>query len=354
MYLIYLLLFIALIILWFMVVPNYKQIIKKAWQITWRNKILWVFGFFAVLVGSSGEIDVVFNKLSAINNIPENVFTFQSLFQTGVIVEILKNIKDFFVASPFQAILLILILLVITVIFIWLVIVAQIGLIQGILKADNNEKVRFKEGLRQGKIFFWPIFWLNFISKIIIYGLLLFISLPLIVLLLLKSSLIATVIFTFFAFIILVPLSIAISFITRYAIIFIIYKDLKIVDSIKASLKLFKKYWLISIEMAFLILGIGLFSALALIIALVLLVSPFFLLGIFGVLIKAQVILSAAIILGLIVIALSILIYGAIFATFQYANWTLLFLDFVGEEKIGSKIVRIITRIFPFLDRKKD
>ena len=353
MYLFYIILAIALFILWLIVLPNYKKIIKRAWQITWQNKILWAFGFFAVLLGTSGELDIIINRFSDINKIPENLFTFQTFFEGGIVAGIANNVIDFFANFPFQAILLSLLLLVLFAIVVWLVIVAQIGLIYNILKANNNEKAEFKEGFRQGRKYFWPVFWLNLLSKIVIYGLLLLVSLPLIVLFILKSSLISTVVFTFFAFVVFVPLSVIIAFIIKYSIIFIVYKNFNIKEAIKASIQLFKKYWLISIEMAFLIYGFAILSALALIVILILLISPFFLLGIFGILIKAQAVLTAAIILGLIVIFISALIYGGIFATFQYSNWTLLFLDLVKEEKIGSKVVRIIGKIFPFLARKK-
>ena len=39
----------------------YREIIRKALRISWEHKHLWIFGFFAGLIGFGGIADVVMN-----------------------------------------------------------------------------------------------------------------------------------------------------------------------------------------------------------------------------------------------------------------------------------------------------
>jgi hypothetical protein len=36
----------------------YRPILKTAWKVLWRAKYLWFFGFFAVLFGNTGELNL--------------------------------------------------------------------------------------------------------------------------------------------------------------------------------------------------------------------------------------------------------------------------------------------------------
>ena len=40
----------------------YRNILKQAWKITWRNKYLWWLGIFAALLGNGGEFEILFNN----------------------------------------------------------------------------------------------------------------------------------------------------------------------------------------------------------------------------------------------------------------------------------------------------
>ena len=44
--------------------PTYRQILGKAWQIAWRNPSLWFFGFFVIMLGSGGEIEILLRSIT--------------------------------------------------------------------------------------------------------------------------------------------------------------------------------------------------------------------------------------------------------------------------------------------------
>ena len=103
--------------------------------------------------------------------------------------------------------------------------------------------------------------------------------------------------------------------------------------------------WLISLEMAAIILIISIIFGLALMLSIILVAAPFALLGILSIIFNSSVALSVILILGILVIALVIIVAGAIFSTFQYSSWVLLFFKLI-KEGATSKIVRLFSSVF--------
>ena len=44
--------------------PLYRKVLKQALFITWRAKFLWIFGFFAALLGNGGAYEILFRSFS--------------------------------------------------------------------------------------------------------------------------------------------------------------------------------------------------------------------------------------------------------------------------------------------------
>ena len=73
-------------------IPIYRSILKNGWQVLWRAKYLWFFGFFAAFVAGSGELNLGVNNISdlsgrdyLLSGLQENAFqnlwsNFLSLF----------------------------------------------------------------------------------------------------------------------------------------------------------------------------------------------------------------------------------------------------------------------------------
>jgi len=43
---------------------TYRQILHKAWQITWQHPALWFFGFFLAFLGVGGEVEILLGSIS--------------------------------------------------------------------------------------------------------------------------------------------------------------------------------------------------------------------------------------------------------------------------------------------------
>src|SRR5271157_2572446 len=152
---------------------DYGEVIKNAWKITWKFKVLWIFGILAGCGQSRGGIfnsnfnsgfNNGFNNGGAPNfnrnspslpNIPpammEAITRFVNLFKN-------PNFIWEFVAA------VIAIVCIIAILGIFLGTMGRIGLIKGSAEADAGaEKLRFGALWKESVPYFWRVFWLSFL-----------------------------------------------------------------------------------------------------------------------------------------------------------------------------------------------
>lgn len=313
----------------------YRTIITKAWEIIKHYKFLWLFGFFVAFLGNASEYRSLFTQLDRIKN---NSETFLDLgYKINLWGTILESVKSLPTINFLALILTTLFLLVIGLIVVWLIVVSQAVIVNSASKINDNEKVSLKKSFIDGTPFAWKVFVLNLFAKIIVCILLsLFIG-PLLTVLIAqdaKTSLLLTIL----AIVIFVPIAIMIGFVTKYAIAYVVLKGQKCWEALRHGWKLFTKHWLISIEMALIVLVINLALAFILLILSIIIISPFLLIGLSsGSSQMLYLLLGGSI--GLI--AVIFFFAAAVFATWQNTAWTLLFIK-LDKGGVFPKIVRWI------------
>ncbi|PIY96648.1 MAG: hypothetical protein COY66_03550 [Candidatus Kerfeldbacteria bacterium CG_4_10_14_0_8_um_filter_42_10] len=319
----------------------YRDILKEAWWITWRNRFLWFFGLFAALLGNGGEYEIIFRNVDTVSNQRTIIYNLQNMSKTGHLQTTWDNIVSYFSAYTLNSVALLLVALVIFVFIVWLVIISQGGLIDSSLKLQSKQNATLESGFVAGRKHFMPLFLLNLLWRVVVYGLLFIVGIPLIFLLLNEGN---DFWFTITSFVILVPIAVIISFIIKYSSAFVIYKKEKIGPALKDGWKLFTKNWLISIEMAFVILLINLLFGLALIIGIGLLSIPFVFLLIILKIVGALAAFNVIFYIAVIALFILIFIMGAFISAFQWVAWVGLFKRLV-EGKGASKILRMFGKI---------
>jgi len=334
----------------------YKNILSQAWQITWRNKYLWFFGLFAALLGNGGEYEIIVRGLSG--------ETGQSLFpglrrvaETGIFSkQALVNIKQLIEQDLFSIIMIAVVGLVIFILFcflVWLAVVSQAALVNNSAKIITKKKAQelgVQDGIISGIKNFWPVLGLNIVIKLIIYSLFALLSLPFI-LTTVKTG-VTTASFTYLiAFIIFVPVAIALSFMIKYAIAYVVIQGSNFFKSIKEGWQLFVKNWLISIEMAFFLFFINLLVGFAAILIILVLMVPFLFLALVFYYLVGFTGFWAMAVLALIVFLIIIILTGAALATFQISAWTGLFLELINKGG-SSKIERVISAVKEKIDKR--
>jgi hypothetical protein len=131
---------------------DYGEILATAWKITWKNKILWLFG---ILIG--------FTQAANVGN-----QIFRITMQSDLLPpSVLRNLVDVFdIRSPGFWIGLVLLMCGLMVFLLVLTSVGQTGLIKGIALADNSENnspISFGVLVKALKTYFWRIFGLSLV-----------------------------------------------------------------------------------------------------------------------------------------------------------------------------------------------
>ncbi|MFH0891363.1 MAG: hypothetical protein V1867_01120 [Candidatus Falkowbacteria bacterium] len=311
----------------------YRDILSQAWKNTWRHKYLWFFGLFAALLGGWGDLEIVFRGTNGDQGLPYGFQLLSAIFLNGNIFHNISQISSNSYLSLFMSLLVLLIILALSLFLFWLTIISQSALVNNTTRIITGKKHDFASGLHSGINKFWPVAGLNLLLKIIIYGIFSLFGLYL----LNGAEDMLSAAYQIAAFMVFIPLAVILSFITKYAICYIVIKNEKFLDSLRLSWRLFLKNWLVSLEMAFMLFFITFLFALGLLLLFLILSIPFLFVVIvlsrFALIFNLWLIVAAGLILLLFVIIAS----GAILAAFQISAWTGLFLDLIsrgGESKI--------------------
>lgn len=308
---------------------KYLNILKQSWIITWKNKYLWFFGLFAALLGNGGDLDIIVRGFDKNNTFLSLGFSWLS--ETGIFTKnIFSNFLLLFKENPGSLMisLFIMLLMIVMIAFLfWLIIISQIGIVNNSVKIITNKNHNIKSAVEKGREKFWEIFTLNVFLKIFI----LMIFYLLLSTLFIKESLLQSTLYIVL-FIVSLILIVVASFITKYAICFVIIKGFNITNAVKSGWDLFIKNWLVSLEMAFLLFVLNF-------LVIFLLYPLFFLFLIFSKIVLyfgVWFLFISSAILFLLIIAL----IGSILSTFQISSWTSLFVELISRGGV-SKIMRI-------------
>lgn len=322
---------------------SYRSLLKQALSVAWKHKYLWFFGLFASLTAAGGSWE--YQILT--NNINKNLVdgSFSRLSNILALGEFLKNfclgLVDLF-RYDFWTILSALSLLIITVIllafFIWLAISSQAALVDSVKKILNSRKkepmLSIRHGLTEGHRHFWPVFGLNLLIKILIGLVFFIISLPLLFMVISDTTALMAAYIIFF--VIFIPVGTGLSLMFKYAIAYKVLDNKSFVASLEKGWELFKKNWLISLEMAVILFVINFLTSGLLLLIISLFLLPLLLLGL---MFKLSWLITLIMLLAIVLIIL----VGSLLSTFQIATWTSLFLRL--KEKGGlAKLERIFRR----------
>jgi len=322
----------------------YRGIIKQAIDITWKSKYLWFFGLFAALLGNGGEYEILYRALAG--NFSEDFFGgFRQIASTGIFsTQGLRNLADLLVTQPISVIIAILVLLIFLALFafmLWLVNVSQAAMVNNTLAKIDNKKVTFREALDSGMSKFWPVFGFNLVSKMITI-----VSLSVISLIIILGnnmrSVMSTIVYVFVV-ILFIPIAMSFSFIVKYGIGYAVISNEKFLAAFQSGWNLFKKNWLISLEMAFILYIINIIIALLFIVVVLVFATPFALLAFLASGLSMTGMFLFIVGLGIIFFFASLIIAGSLVATFQISAWTSLYIELIGKGA-KSKLVRMFTR----------
>jgi hypothetical protein len=308
---------------------DYGHIIKRSWEITWKYKLLWLFGLFATSFSFNYNTNNILPN-GKINSKPPEDFT--------------KITEDAMVWANNHLTTLAIIALIafiLTILIIVLSIICEGALIGLVEKIESGaEEVNFSTGWKIGKKCFFRILKL-YLSIFLLASIIIAIPLGLTtVLFVSQGGLEKTDSGTFMSIVIalatigllaiFIPFSVLIGTMSGYASRFIVIKDCKSIASIKCGWNLLRANFIKSILLILINIALGIGVVIGLFV-------PGGIIGITGfllfVMLGKSAILIKIIFLLFVAIFLFILILfiKALTTTFFSSYWTLAFMDLTKE-----------------------
>lgn len=322
---------------------DYLGIIKRAFQITIKNKFLWILGFLAAFTeGGIGGFNFGSFNTSGWNNLKAlwqeqngSSSPLQNPASNLVQEKVLGNqiaSQDFSAISNWVSLhlnLIIIIGIVLIVVIIVLLVVSEMskgGLIWAVSEINKDKKTNFSESFKKGFRMFWRIFGIEIVVGLIALAVIMIYIVPAIFMVVFKLYIVAIV----WALVLILPLILFFIFLRilrMYALRYIAIESAGVSDSLREAYTLFRKklkevlvVWLIALGLGF---GIGIVIALLYLI----LLAVLFAIG-FGLYLAAGVwgAVVCVIIFGLILLAISFVVSGFIHS-FLSSYWTLAYLE---------------------------
>jgi len=133
---------------------DFGYVLKRAWEIIWKYKILWIFGILASCGQASGSSGSNSGYRFSGNDVS-------------------PRIQEFFNQNPGLTTTLIILGIILAIVLVILAIllgtVGRVGLIRGTVKAEQGaDRLTFGELWRDGLTYFWRVFGLNLLLWVII------------------------------------------------------------------------------------------------------------------------------------------------------------------------------------------
>lgn len=200
---------------------NFGEILTRAWQIVWKNKVLWIFGILASCARSGG------GGSSGSSNSGYRTGSGNSPFSNNQFEQFGEQAKQFIENNLWIIIAVTVAIILFSLLAYFLGMMGRIGLIKGVSQAEKGAGLSFGEIWSESMPFFWRIFGLNFL-----FGLAFFVLIvPMVIIGLVTAGV------GFLCFLplicILIPLGWVLSIVIEQAQTAIVLEDLNILDGFK-------------------------------------------------------------------------------------------------------------------------
>ncbi len=318
---------------------DFGEILKKAWHIVWKHKILWLFGFFASCGTALDRNGGNNANATAGSQAPawtgsENDFSFLKPSVQHSIETFISNIEAI---QPWIwvmiAFVVIFVGIALSVLFLFLGTLGTTGVIKGTSLADeagpDGKPLSFGTIFKAIKPYFWKVLLLILGLRIVGFIVVLILILPIILF---------TVCTCFLGLFLLIPVGWFIELMINFTTIAIVEEDMDIFKAISRAWEVITRN-LGNVAVMFLILGIGQFIV-GLLIGLPLILVPIPLL--LNLLATGFHMVSIGLVFSILLffVVLPIVVFlGGVLKAYVLASWTLTYRRLIGENALEPVIL---------------
>lgn len=326
--------------------PLYRRLVADAWRIAWDHMHLWVFGFFATVVGFGGVTESLARGSDKVYALLPGMIEGSAKAKEMPGLYTLRAIVEQSGGSGLMLAVSLLIMLGCTLVFAWLVYVAIGALVSGIRKIERGGDSDFQSGLKAGMERVWPVFGVNFWASLFVF--VCFVLTASTLEDFLKNGAVWQGMAYIGVYATFALLTVAASIAAVLATCEVVIRKRGVREAIYAALDLLAEHWLVAFEMAVLLffasLGIGLASlAIGAVV-----IAPFIFMMFLAQLAASAAAVTVVQILANVVMMVLVAVAGSLITTFQAASWALLWSEFEGG-KPAAKLHRLARKYAPWL-----
>jgi len=306
---------------------DYFDLIKRAWQITWKHRFLWLFGFILALAAGGSNVS---NSLNYSFNGADTSTTSGNLgaFANSYLVFIL-----FFAA-----------VIGLLGFIVWVLsIFATGGLVGAAAKIERGEPTSLADGFKIGAKNFWRILGLNIVIGLIILALVMVLIVPLVVVIIVMASaggqgsalpagLICLIPVFILGLLLLALAATILSLISIYATRYIVLEKGGVFNSFSRGWRLIKRKFASTFVVFLLVWLISALAATVFAIPGLIIGIPVFLTLFAGIAGKNVLIVSLAA-FGFVLLAVVMSFFNGVLEAYRSVIWTLTFLHLAEEPK---------------------
>ena len=318
---------------------DFGEILKKAWRVIWKNKILWLFGFFAscgsaLNRGGGNNANATMSSQAPSSNSAQNFFPFFNSPMRNSFETFVRNIET---VEPWVWVMIVLLMvfvgIALSILFLFLGTLGTTGVIKGTALADEADQdakpLSFSRIFNALKPYYWRVLLLNLGLRILGFIVALILILPIIIF---------TVCTCFLGLFLLIPLGWFIELMVTFTTIAIIEEDLDIFKAISRAWSVITRN-LGYVAIMFLILGIGQLI-IGILIGLPLILVPLpFLINLFATgfsMVSIGLVISVLVLIAVLPI---VLFLSGVLKAYVLASWTLTYRTLTGEETLEPVVL---------------
>lgn len=319
----------------------YTFVFKDAFKILKKYKFLFLAGIILSLLGNGGEYEILLRNISILKlPISKNLFlkiiNINGIFSFQFLNILIKYLKIFNIKLTNN-----IVFWISSIILIFIALYIQAVIIYIISKIYKNEKFSLKEILLKVKTKIKAIILIHFFFFVLNLTFLSIIGFPIFLILGLGFNVSFDILLKLLIILILTPLLILSSFITKFAISYLLIYNFSCSKAIIYGIELFKKNLLISLETAIFLFLISIILAISDILLVTFLIYPFI---ISFTLIKTIIPLQKFYLIHFLSTSIIFfLIISPFLSIFQHIIWIILFMK-ISKQSYKAKILRIFNK----------
>lgn len=293
----------------------------------WRHKKLLWFGLLSTGLGTAGVFEFLLKAYFELS--------LQYTPNVSIFVLVLRNIVKFCTAPSLmnKALLGVFMLVGIAVglLIFYFLVTAQGTLLYAAARYTKERQVDLYEAWGNAKLFFWPLCVVNAIRLVLLLGILVALRYPLLAFTNPERAVMSQLP-AFLLIVVCMAAALKIIIIGFYSSLYVVVKERGALKSIRSAVRLLMRHWLVSVEVAVIVLAISLFAMVGMVVSAVVLLVPvvlffyLFVVASFSAFHLSSV--AANVIMNVFVMLFIAAVGGimAVYTTWVVSAWTSLFL----------------------------